>query len=106
MRIVYQTLSSFVCHAAQSRPRIFHGLVQAGDSQPMHLQTPAAARASYDEATPMLDAPGAASVATQDLSLPCADGPPGRREAVLTTVDGQPALPAVLPWWRLLHRRP
>lgn len=75
MRIVYQTLSSLL-FVMPLNPDLasFLELVQAGDSQPMHLQTPAAARASYDEATPMLDAPGAASVATQDLSLPCADG--------------------------------
>jgi len=75
MRIVYQTLSSLL-FVMPLNPDLasFLELVQAGDSQPMHLQTPAAARASYDAATSMLDAPGAASVATQDLSLPCADG--------------------------------
>ncbi|AKU24710.1 alpha/beta hydrolase [Massilia sp. NR 4-1] len=72
----------------------FLELVQLGDSQPMHLQTPAAARASYDAATPMLDAPGAEAVATQDLSLPC----PGGRQigARLYSPPATEALPCLL----------
>lgn len=52
----------------------FLELVQMGDATPMHLQSPAEARRSYDAATPMLDAPGEASVHAQDLHLPGADG--------------------------------
>eukprot|EP01032_Pedospumella_encystans_P030240 gene30241-34133_t len=52
----------------------FLELVQMGDATPMHQQSPAEARRSYDAATPMLDAPGEPSVRTQDMHLPGADG--------------------------------
>lgn len=52
----------------------FLELVQMGQNQPMHLQTPAEARASYDAATPLLDSAGEASVTSRDLLIPCRDG--------------------------------
>ncbi|MFM9432983.1 acetyl esterase [Janthinobacterium sp. CG_23.3] len=73
----------------------FLELVQLGDSQPMHLQTPTAARASYDAATPMLDGPGAASVAALDLALACADGR-GIGARLYSPSDTAAALPCLL----------
>lgn len=72
----------------------FLALVQASDRPPMHLQTPAAARASYDAATPMLDAPGAAAVAAQDLTLPCTGG--HHMRARLYSPPGAAPLPCLL----------
>jgi acetyl esterase len=74
----------------------FLELVQLGETTPMHLQTPAAARASYAAATPMLDAPGAASVSARALALAGADGRRIGARLYAPAAAGPAALPCLL----------
>lgn len=52
----------------------FLDMVAAGNARPMHQSTPAQARADYDAATPVLDAPGSRRVQARPLEMPRRDG--------------------------------
>ncbi|CAM3550964.1 Lipase [Bordetella sputigena] len=52
----------------------FLEMVAAGQGRPMHASTPAQARADYEAATPMLDAPGSRQVETRLLEIARRDG--------------------------------
>ncbi len=74
----------------------FLELVALGDHQPMYLQTPAAARASYDAATPLLDTPGEESVSTQEISFNSRDGVQLKARLYSTASNTTVALPALV----------